>query len=361
MAAARALDRARLRRGRVVISKKRLYDLAGPRSRAVVDRARYRAGLLPRIAPRGADGACTAWPEPHRSCLVVSADLELAWAWRYLTGAPDPLGIALALAQRSRENTPPLLDLFRSHDLPVTWATVGHLFLESCERDGGRAHPELPRLRHFEHDLWTFREGDWFDDDPCTDFRRDPDWYAPDLVDAIVAADPRHEIGCHTFSHADFSDDNCPPEVARAELDATVAAAAARGIAIDTMVFPGNRSGNFDALSAAGIRGYRVHGRHHLGFPRTDALGMWQIPGGVSWEQPPGWRTRAWIDALRRVVDASAEAGALLHLWFHPSCDPVNVEEVFPAVLEHVTATGTGVWKATMRDVVEWCGTRQVA
>jgi peptidoglycan/xylan/chitin deacetylase (PgdA/CDA1 family) len=337
-----------------VTIKKKLYDLLPVGARAVADRARFALGALPRVQAPAA-GALPAFPEPHRACLTISADLELAWAWRYSRSSPDPGALALELAGRTRANMPGLLDVFRAADAPVTWATVGHLFLESCAAAGGRPHPEIARLPYFEHDLWSFRSGDWFDDDPCSDARRDPAWYAPDILDAIVAADPRHEIGCHSFSHIDFSDGICPHDVARDELRACVGAARARGMELETLVFPGNRSGNLSALREAGFAGYRVHTRDHLGLPRRDEQGMWQVPGGICWERPPGWSARSWIAALRRSLDVAAATGTVLHLWFHPSCERVNVDEVFPAVLDHAASFGDTFWRPTMRDIVRWC------
>lgn len=330
-------------------ARQRLYERLPVRSRALVDRARFAAGMLPRVEPRG-PGA-PGLPPPHDWCLTVSADLELAWAWRYARISEDAKETALHLGRRSRVSMPALLDLFRAADTPVTWATVGHLFLDSC----GERHPEIARLPYFEHDLWRFSQGDWFDDDPCTDVHRDPEWYGPDILDAIAAADPRHEIGSHSFSHVDLSDAVCPPDVARDELAACAAAARARGVTLETLVFPGNRHGNFRALADAGYRGYRLHTRDHLRLPRRDEHGMWQIPGGLCWELPPGWTAKAWIAALKRSVDRAADNGTILHLWFHPSCEPVNVEEVFPAVLDYAGAVGKSAWRPTMREIVAWC------
>lgn len=332
-------------------TRQRIFDLAGPRLQGRIDRARYAARLLPRVADdvRG-PGACASWPEPYRACLVISADLELAWAWRYANVFTEPLGEALRLARRSRDNLPRLLDVFSRYDVPVTWATVGHLFLSSCD-----GHDELPRLPWFSNDLWTYRSGDWFDADPRSDVGSDPEWYGPDMVEAIVAADGRHEIGCHSFSHVDFADETCPPEVARAELECTTGAAARLGLTVDTMVFPGNRAGNLAALAGHGFRAYRFHGRDHLDVPRLDEHGMWRIPGGICCERPPGWSVRSWVATVCRCIDAAIASGTLVHLWFHPSCDPSDVDEVFPAVLAHATARSGELWRATMRDVAEHC------
>jgi hypothetical protein len=334
--------------------KERLYEVAGPRAQAALDRFRYERGFLPRVDTSG-DAACTSWPGGARAALVVSADLELAWAWRYARVFSDPYEAALRLGRQTRANIEPLLALLGAADRPVTWATVGHLFLERCENGPQGPHPEIPRLQGFENDLWSFSGGDWFEHDPCSDLTSNPEWYAPDLVERIRAVDERHEIACHTFSHVDFADETCPPRVAEAELRATVDAAAERGIAIETMVFPGNRQGNIDALHACGFTAYRLHGRHHLGPVRRDRFGMLQIPGGLCLETPPGWAARDWAATLCRSIDLAIETGTLMHLWFHPSCDPVNLTEVFPVVLGYARQREGDLWGTTMKGVVEHC------
>ena len=333
-------------------AKKVLYELAGPRAQALVDRARYSAGLLPRVEPEAAGGdTCMPWPEDRAACLVISADLELAWAWRYARVFDDPRAAALRLAEQSRTNLDALLALFERTDTPITWATVGHLFLDAC--DG--AHADLPRPPHFANDLWSFPTGDWYEHDPGGDLGGAPEWFGPDVVDRILAAGVRHEIGCHTFSHVDFAAESCPPAVAAAELRATLDAAETRGITIETMVFPGNREGNLEALHAHGFRAYRLHGRHHLGLPRRDEHGMLQIPGGLCWETPPGWSPGAWAATLCRCIDKAIETNTLMHLWFHPSCDPVNLTEVFPAVLDHAVGRSDVLWRTTMKGVADLC------
>jgi peptidoglycan/xylan/chitin deacetylase (PgdA/CDA1 family) len=274
-------------------------------------------------------------PGGTKTALLISADLELAWAWRYAIMHPHPLVLAQQKAEQTRRNMPLLLDLFDRYNVPVTWGVVGHLFLEGCERVGGRAHPDLPRPAYFANEHWRYINGDWYDADPCSDFRCDPAWYAPDLIQAILSAKVKHEIACHTFSHIDCSDEHCPPEVMDAELGECQRLARRCGVELRSFVFPGNRVGNLASLKKYGFTAYRWHGRYELDLPQRDEHGLWRIPGGVCWEKPEAWPVKAWIKALKRCVDRALETGTVLHLWFHPSCEPVDVEEVFPAVLDH--------------------------
>src|SRR5687767_9232224 len=104
----------------------------------------------------------------ERGVFVLSLDTELAW------GSFDHTPVA-AFANRYpdlRGTIRRLLDLFERYELSATWAVVGHLFLDSCQRGGdGRAHPEClrPQYRWYPHD--------WLGADPCTDRHTDPLWY----------------------------------------------------------------------------------------------------------------------------------------------------------------------------------------
>ena len=64
-----------------------------------------------------------------KGIIVFSADFEMAWAFRY---SKKESAKAMETGMKERENFPILLDLFNKYDIPVTWATVGHLFLDSC-------------------------------------------------------------------------------------------------------------------------------------------------------------------------------------------------------------------------------------
>ncbi len=107
-------------------------------SRGRLTRFLYVTGLKPRINRR-ARSPFTA------GTVVLSADFEMAWAFRFsrTRGAE-----AVEKGMLERKNVPLLLAMLEKHNLPVTWATVGHLLLHECRRgDDGRAHPEMPRPR----------------------------------------------------------------------------------------------------------------------------------------------------------------------------------------------------------------------
>ena len=326
-------------------SLKSIYDNLPPAFQAGIGRLRYSTGLFPRVNPLAFSSQGAWLPVGKRAAVVISADLELGWAWRYARNVRDPLALALRMAERTRRNLPRLLELFDDYEVPVTWAMVGHLCLDSCTCQNGRAHPDLPRPAYFENEFWRYSSGDWYDCDPCSDYRRAPEWYAPDIVESILKAKTKHEIACHTFSHIDCSEAHASPEAIEAELAQCQQAAQRWGIRFNSLVFPANLPGNFPVVQKLGFKAYRWHGRYQLDIPQRDEYGLWRIPGGINLRTPRGWQPAAWAEILCRCVDRAIETGALLSLWFHPSCEEKNLNEVFPRLLKHITSSS--LWITT--------------
>jgi len=181
-----------------------------------------------------------------KGIVVFSADFEMAWAFRHSKSLKKK---AVEMGLKERQNVPKLLKLFEKYNIPATWATVGHLFLDNCKRiDKQIPHAEMLRPSFFEDRNWSFSGGDWYDCDPCTDVETDPAWYAPDLINQILTSRVEHEIGCHTFSHVDFTHKNCTKKLADDELEACLALANKKGIKLKSMVFPGGTFGNYQSL-----------------------------------------------------------------------------------------------------------------
>jgi hypothetical protein len=328
---------------------------AGDRGRALVRRVALHMGVRPRVNLAAAGSI--VYPGGRRAAVIISADLELAWAWRYARGA-QPEVVAQTKARRGRRNLSVVLDLCDRYDVPITWATVGHLFLESCGQRGPLRHPEIPRIPYFENEFWSYRSGDWFDGDPACGGPSEPEWwawYGPDLVRSIQARRAAHEIACHTFSHVAFTDAYCPPEVAAGELRRCNEAASRFDIALRSFVFPGNLPGNHARLSDAGFTAYRHRTSFDLDVPRRDTFGLWQIPGGVSLENPfTSWSVAQQVRALERYLDVAIQHGLLCGLWFHPETDPSNVDEVLPRIFAYLASHRSEVWIGTMGDLSRW-------
>jgi peptidoglycan/xylan/chitin deacetylase (PgdA/CDA1 family) len=273
----------------------------------------------------------------HQPTFTLTFDTELIWGSfdhtppeRFERSYPDIRGTIEAIVR--------LLDRY---EVSATWAVVGHLYLSSCERDAsGLAHPELVRPQQ------TWRAGDWYGADPCTDVERDPLWYGPDVLDLLQAAAGPQEIGCHSFAHALFGDPAMSREAAVSDLTACLRLARERGIELRSMVFPRNSVGWLDVLSELGFTSFRSadpspfagrpdvirrvghFSQHVLGsgaptsLPREALPGLWDVAGSTLLIHRAGMRRSiSRVARARRARVALSRVrgqGGVFHLWTHP-------------------------------------------
>jgi hypothetical protein len=300
-------------------------------------------------------------PEGFKAACIVSADLELNWAWQWARSGPQTLAEAEQHSRRTRQNVPQILRHSEQYGIPITWATVGHLFLDSCARKDGRAHPDLPRLSNLENEFWRFSSGDWFENDPVCWWEQAKGWYAPDLVRAILSGKTPHEIACHTFSHIDCRDGVCPPDVLRAEIAECRRAAAPYGIALASFVHPAHTIGNIETLRACGFTSYRTD-RDVLG-GATDHEGIWELPTSAEIIFHQGLPAAAQRLRYTRIVQRAIRARRLCYLWFHPSSDGQFVENILGplfAFLARKRKEGS-LWVGTTRDYVAFVSALRAA
>jgi len=282
----------------------------------------------------------------NKGGVVISADFELAWAFRYSKKVNNPE----KMAQQARQNFPTYLKLFDEYNIPITWATVGHLMIESCNKGD---HDWMHRLPYFgSNHKWAFTSGDWFDCDPYTNYKKNNSWYAPDLIEAIQKSKVNHEIGCHTFSHIDFSDENCPSTVAEDEIKACLSAAEPWGIKLQSMVFPGGTYGNIEILKKYGISTYRRNFKEKLAIPYKDKDNLivshtTQMIGLSN----PNYSVQFLAFRIIKMIQKAIFTNTVAHLWFHPS-DPAAIE-ILTILLPKITKLreNNKLWIGRMNDL----------
>ena len=243
--------------------------------------------------------------------LIISIDLELAWGvWDCITS--DALRFA---AEYERPICASLVELLDRYQIPATWAIVAAVLdkASAAEQPG---------------------------DQRC--------WYAPDVIEHIVNAKSRHEIGSHGGHHRYF--DKMTAAQAWEDLEFAREQHRAHALSFDAFVFPRNSIGHLDELRNAGLHTFRgpdlgwfmavgAAGRmvsrtanfadKLLPIPptlvtaRQNGDGLVDIPGSMLLLGRNGVRRFVFTTVTRaKLATGLARACAskrIFHLWFHPS------------------------------------------
>lgn len=294
------------------------------------------------------------FPQNQKGGMILSADFELAWAPRFAKTSSNPLDHALKLAKQERANLPQLVCLFEKYNIPVTWATVGHLFLRSYEEFD---HSSIKRIPHFETEWIRFIEGDWFDNVPKSTWQEAPEWYCPDLIEMIINSDVNHEIATHTFSHVNFSDKFCPPEVANDEIEASIEVMKPYCITPVSICFPFGTWGNVPVLKKHRIKIYRRKLlAYQLAYPFLDEHGLLVTISTDAFDRSnPTYSAKTYKMRFTKAINKAIKTGTIAHFVFHPSMDPWMMQEVMDEVLDYAARKRDEglLWIGTMKDIAE--------
>ena len=199
-----------------------------------------------------------------RGIFTISIDTEMAW------GTFDCGGhISFRKAyDQYRPIIQKLLGLFEKYEIQATWAIVGHLFLDRCEKENGIVHPNILRPRY------DWYPKDWFSEDPGTNIQKDSIWYGKDIVEMILRCRTSQDIGSHSFSHIVYSDPKSSKEIVQLDLTQCLMLATEKNIKLKSFVFPRNAIAHLDLLERHGFRAYRSH--PELKNVRTHHVPLWR-------------------------------------------------------------------------------------
>jgi peptidoglycan/xylan/chitin deacetylase (PgdA/CDA1 family) len=325
--------------------------------RSYLSKIKFDLGLNP-IVKSNAEQPENYIPEEFKAVCLISADLELAWAFRFSKNHKDSIPRAVKLGLQTRQNLTKILKICEENNIPITWATVGHLFLNKCDRVGGVTHPDILRLPKFENRYWNFNDGDWFDADPCSNWQVDPAWYCPDLIEQIIKSPIGHEIGCHTFSHIDCRDSVCNTEVFKSEIEKCIDLAKPFNLKLTSFVHPGHQIGHIKELAEYGFTSYRTDYSNCLGYPQR-VSGMWQYNNSAELNYRFDWSLEFQINRYKKIIDRAIKHKKLCVLWFHPSANPILADKILPEIFNYLYSKKKDILITTSGQYFSWLNAKK--
>ncbi len=280
-----------------------------------------------------------------KGTFLLSIDVELAWGFLERPRMEEKYIEAIG---KVRAILDPLLNLISGYEIPVTWAILGHLFLDHCECTD-RPHPDMPRPNY------SWFEGDWYKYDPCRHITEAPLWYGKDIVEKIIEfADgnpAQQEIGCHSFSHPMFGDHGCSEEVARAEIDKCLEIMKESGLRPRTFVFPLDDEGHINILKEKGfsaffggipqliertslekstlnlVRKYASLGMEFLSYyallpphvmlPKQVLAGLWEIPSSMCFNKKKAIPMSLVVSKAKKGIRRAIDQRKCFHMFTH--------------------------------------------
>lgn len=313
--------------------------------------------------------------------LIVSLDFELFWGMQDVCSLeeyrPNILGARAAI--------PRLLDLFQTHGIHATWATVGFLFAENSEALAPYLPAERPSYDTPERSAYGCME---------TLARQAPEcFFAPELI-ARIASAPGQELATHTFSHFYCRERGQTPAQFEADMLAAKAIAHDRSYDLTSVVLPRNQCEPeyTEILSRLGFTAYRdeendwIHEKIPFrplmrllrladvylpltgqgGYIPAEENGIVNLVGSRMYK--PRFRPLAFLEGLkvRRIKKQmlhAAKKGLTFHLWWHPHNIGVQtdlhlrqLEEIFSYYNE--LHTKYGMRSLNMREAAQECQNR---
>jgi len=211
----------------------------------------------------------------------------------------------------------------------------------------------------------------WYSKDPCSNYRDAPEWYAPDLIKQIIESPVPHEIGCHTFSHIDMSDEsftgphgtkNCTHELAFAELQKCQEVSRPFGITLKSFVSPKNWLGNFKALDETGIIAFRGRQIERVLKAPIKENNLWNITETICIEPLLMMRKTEDIQfRIGRYLEEAWKVNGCFHIRSHPWIMGKKVLKKVEPILKHVNDLEKEgkLWVTTMGEIARYCEARE--
>lgn len=272
-----------------------------------------------------------------KGIFILSLDTELAW------GQFD-LGLTSNMKkyyEDTRECISRLLALLEKYNIQATFALVGHLMLDKCTIESNVKHPDIIRPNY------SWYPKDWFTEDPASEMTKNSIWYGQDILQKVLNATPKHEIGSHSFSHVIFGAKGCSYECAKSEIRKCVEVAKQQEINLKSFVFPRNSEGYKGILKEEGFKVYRGDGSEwykklrinilkklghiideilaitpNTSLPLQDEIGLYNVQGNMLYLSRDGIRRLIPISCrvkkAKKGIDKAIKRGEVFHLWFHP-------------------------------------------
>lgn len=180
-----------------------------------------------------------------KGIFTISLDFELHWGgfekWLLADSyqamlAPKGQPTYNQYFLNTRQIIPQMLELFRAHEVHVTWATVGMLFHQNKKELLDNSPVLRPSYSESQLSAYRYIEKHGIGENE----EQDPFHFAPSLIKQIHQT-PHQELGTHTFAHYYCNEAGQTLDQFREDIKAAQRVAHTFGVQLKSLVFPRNQ------------------------------------------------------------------------------------------------------------------------
>ena len=176
----------------------------------------------------------------ERGYFIFSLDTELGTG--FFDMDEDRKRLFSADGSRERKKIQRIISLLEEFQIVATWAVVGHIFYDHCEKCN------VCPILEWKGKYKSFEEA--YD-------TRHPLWYGADVIDMLQNQKMEHEIAFHGYTHEIFDEKQMSKEKAEIEIQEFLRVVRRRGIEPTSIVFPRDKAGHLDLFKKYGFVCYR--------------------------------------------------------------------------------------------------------
>ena len=280
--------------------------------------------------------------DKHRKgVFCISLDFELHWGVFEKIKVGDNANLYF---KNTRYAIPKTLDLFSQNGIQATWAIVGMLYNRNFEEWKANIPTTIPDYSDKRVSSYELANQVSLEENSHL-------YFAPNLVE-LIQSTPGMEIGTHTYSHYYCQEQGQTPKQFRADLEKARELASAKGITIESLVFPRNQfnADYMDVCREMGIKSVRTNpDKWYWDTSKKDTLAVKIMRTGDVWfpvnnksvvslheinttndpmQLPASRLYRSWTNnrllnalKMKRIfseMTKAAKTGGCYHLWWHP-------------------------------------------
>jgi len=123
---------------------------------------------------------------------------------------------------------------------------------------------------------------------------------------------------------------------------------------MESFVHPGHTIGNLDMLAKLGFTNYRTDHTNTLGYPRKHENGLWEFTTTLEFDYKPNWSDTSQINRYISTIKRAMRNHTIAYFWFHPSFNPIFIENVLPGIFEWLDNHRDEIWIVNKGEYVKW-------